>query len=153
LLLCNHWHFWLKVYPLEAFPSEFVTVITLWPLFSSLQAFLVTLAFVYALLPVSRPDMTVIFALTPLTLTTALELKPVPITSSSGNPDADVVSVAFVIVGLLGCGAGVGGALHLIVTRIPCWLPTNPAGHDDPAGKVVRFWLVPFGPLTNTTNV
>src|SRR5215470_14567787 len=45
------------------------------------------------------------------------------------------------------------GALHLNVTWIPCWLPSDPAGHVVPAGNVVRFWLCPLGPLTKIRNV
>jgi hypothetical protein len=43
---------------------------------------------------------------------------------------------------------------HRKVTCIPCWFPRKFAGHPTvPAGNVVRFWLVPAGPLTNIKNV
>jgi hypothetical protein len=100
----------------------------------------------------------VCFACEPVALpkfTVQAEVKFDPVTVRMNLPLAARFREHPVTPGAVAVHGGVTGtdALHLNVTWMPCWFPSVPAGHVVPAGSVVRFWLVPLGPLTKIRNV
>src|SRR5262249_26575963 len=104
---------------------------------------------------VARSGMnTMFFGVPPPTVMVALAERMFDTVAVRMNfPDAARVKLHPVTAGGAQGWVVISGALHLNVTWIPCWLPRDPAGHFVPAGNVVRFWLVPFGPLTKIRNV
>src|SRR4030095_13333905 len=119
------------------------------------------LNFVGLFVPGSTSTTFTFFGSTPPTVTNAPALILVPVTSRKNVPFDCRSILQFVIVAISGVlhpgvpgvhGGGVPGALHLNVTWIPCSFPNgHPAG--APAGSVVRFLLVPPGPVTKIRNV
>jgi hypothetical protein len=87
---------------------------------------------------------------TPPTSTLAPRRKLPPVISSRNTPEDSRPSLQPVRRG--DSSGNMGGLSQLKVTWTPCSLPGGQFG-GAPAGKIVKFLLVPFGPLTKSKKV
>ena len=116
--------------------------------------FFSSLSFVGFVVPGDTSITLIFFGVFPPTVATAPSLIPVPVTSRKNCPVSFLSRWQPVTTATSGAGPGPGcpALEHVNVTWNPCSLPNgHPAG--APATAVVRFRLVPPGPITNTRNV